>query len=305
MPTTMCWAGLLLNNHADDLWVGVHLEVLLIWLIAPILLNLVVLSLQNHKETIMSNQNFPAEAVFSTNYSVRIFTDENQNPWFSHKDICDVLGYKNSRDALSRHCKKKGVSKHEVTIESTSKAAVGKRDTCSKYTKSQKIIFINEGNLYRLIVKSKKPEAEKFEEWLFEEVLPQIRKTGSYTLDKQATKPKIKTISAEQLREIRDAIADCTRYLKHHGQSMAQTLYRQMKAAFAYEKIETMPAEQFVSAMEWIQNHQPVCHQLYNITNGLEMEFISKIKKGNYTNMNDIPQNILSTCQAPLLEATV
>ena len=266
-----------------------------------------------HKETIMSNQNFPAKAIFSTNYSVRIFTDENQNPWFCHKDICDVLGYKNSRTALSNHCKKKGVIKREILIDSTSKAAVLKQDSCSKtdsgkhetpseYTKSQRITFINEGNLYRLIVKSKKPEAEKFEEWLFEEVLPQLRKTGCYTVDGQTVEPEKKTISAEQLRRLRDAIIDCTRYLKHYTQSMAQTLYPQMKAKFAYDKIENMPAEQFTAAMEWIQNHQPICHQLYNMTNYLEKEFIKQIKQGNYTDMDDIPKNILSTCQAPLLE---
>ncbi|SUU98702.1 BRO-N domain-containing protein [Avibacterium paragallinarum] len=47
------------------------------------------------------------------------------------------------------------------------------------------MVYINEPNLYRLIIKSRKPEAEPFEAWVFEEVLPQIRKTGKYSSEQQ------------------------------------------------------------------------------------------------------------------------
>ncbi|EGP02427.1 hypothetical protein AAUPMG_12896, partial [Pasteurella multocida subsp. multocida str. Anand1_goat] len=50
---------------------------------------------------------------------------------------------------------------------------------------TQSMIYINEPNLYRLIIKSRKPEAEPFETWVFEEVLPQIRKTGKYEVQSQ------------------------------------------------------------------------------------------------------------------------
>ena len=53
----------------------------------------------------------------------------------------------------------------------------------------QEMTFINEPNLYRLIIKSRKPEAEPFEAWVFEEVLPQIRKTGKYQLQPQQKLP--------------------------------------------------------------------------------------------------------------------
>ncbi|MCK3656177.1 hypothetical protein A4G19_10620 [Pasteurellaceae bacterium Macca] len=54
---------------------------------------------------------------------------------------------------------------------------------------NQELTFINEPNLYRLIIKSRKPEAEPFEAWVFEEVLPQIRKTGQYSQNLPENRP--------------------------------------------------------------------------------------------------------------------
>lgn len=114
----------------------------------------------------MSNQvQFP---VFNFNSSaVRVIIDPNQEPWFCGADVCRILGYVNESLTLQKHCKENGVSKRYLT---------------DKMQRQQKAIFINEPNLYRLIIKSRKPEAEKFEAWVFEEVLPQIRKTGKYAL---------------------------------------------------------------------------------------------------------------------------
>lgn len=76
-----------------------------------------------------------------------------------------MLGYANSWKAINDHCKKDGLTKCEV-IDNPGR------------TQSAK--FITEGNLYRLIVHSKLPGAERFEKWVFDEVLPTIRETGGY-----------------------------------------------------------------------------------------------------------------------------
>jgi hypothetical protein len=91
--------------------------------------------------------------------------------WFVATDVARVLGYSNPRDAIGRHCKERGVVKHDIF------GANGK----------QVMTLINEPNLYRLIVKSQLPSAEKFESWIFEEVIPAIRKDGSYAIDRYAT----------------------------------------------------------------------------------------------------------------------
>ncbi|HEH9811904.1 TPA: Bro-N domain-containing protein, partial [Pasteurella multocida] len=101
--------------------------------------------------------------------SVRVITDPNQEFWFCGVDVCNILGYGNSRATIQKHCKQGGVSKRYTPTQSG----------------EQEMIFINEPNLYRLIIKSRKPEAELFETWVFEEVLPQIRKTGKYEVQSQ------------------------------------------------------------------------------------------------------------------------
>lgn len=91
--------------------------------------------------------------------------------YFPATDCAKILGYSNPNDAISRHCKLDGVVKHEGVSSHVNQ--YGKRI-------EQKIekTFITEGNLYRLIIRSKLPKAEKFEKWVFDDVLPSIRKTG-------------------------------------------------------------------------------------------------------------------------------
>ena len=89
-------------------------------------------------------------------------------PYFAGKDIANALGYSNPRDAISRHCK--GVVKHDTFKEG-----------------GQNISLIPEGDMYRLITHSKLESAERFESWVFDEVLPTLRKTGSYEMPKKSS----------------------------------------------------------------------------------------------------------------------
>lgn len=98
------------------------------------------------------------------NFEVRVAVDETGEPLFCLSDVCKILDIANSRDAKTR-LDLKGVA----TTDTLTNGGM------------QKLDFINEPNLYRLIFQSRKPEAEVFQEWVFAEVLPSIRKTGSYT----------------------------------------------------------------------------------------------------------------------------
>ncbi|MCL9969802.1 phage antirepressor KilAC domain-containing protein [Anoxybacillus kestanbolensis] len=89
---------------------------------------------------------------------------ENGEVYFPATDVASILGYTNPHKAIKDHCKEKGVTIRSVLTSGG----------------EQQKKFITEGNLYRLITRSKLPEAEKFEVWVFDEILPTIRKTGGY-----------------------------------------------------------------------------------------------------------------------------
>lgn len=91
-------------------------------------------------------------------------TEINGQPYFMASDVATALGYSNPRKAIIDHCK-----------------GVTKRDTPTQGG-MQTVSFIPEGDIYRLIIKSKLPSAERFEKWVMEEVLPTIRRTGTYSV---------------------------------------------------------------------------------------------------------------------------
>lgn len=94
--------------------------------------------------------------------SVRVVIDQNNNPWWYAQDVCNVLGISNGRDAIR-------------SMPEDEKSTVGSTDGGPARN------IISEGGLYRLVFQSRKPEAKAFRKWVTSEVLPQIRKTGSYT----------------------------------------------------------------------------------------------------------------------------
>ena len=88
--------------------------------------------------------------------------------YFPATACAKILGYANPRKAVLDHCQEDGVTKRNV-IDSLGR--------------NQQMKYITEGNLYRLIVNSKLPSAKRFERWVFDEVLPTLRKQGAYTPD--------------------------------------------------------------------------------------------------------------------------
>ena len=97
---------------------------------------------------------------------IRTLEDENGKVLFCGSDVAKSLGYANAHDAVARHCR----------------ASVKRATPISG--KMQDINFIPEGDVYRLITHSKLPNAQRFESWVFDEVIPSIRKHGAYMTDK-------------------------------------------------------------------------------------------------------------------------
>lgn len=118
--------------------------------------------------------------------------EQNGEPWFVGKDIADILGYSNTRDALAKHVdsEDKGVAK------------------CDTLGGRQEVTIINESGLYSLVLSSKLPEAKKFKRWVTSEVLPAIRKHGTYmtpeTLEEAILNPDTIIKIATALKEEQD-----------------------------------------------------------------------------------------------------
>jgi len=100
--------------------------------------------------------------------SLRTLTDEAGEPWFVAKDVCDILGMSNPSMAVT------ALDKDEV-------AQIDPKDYLGSENRSnQAVNIVSEPGLYKLIMRSRKPEAKAFQRWVTHEVLPSIRKTGGY-----------------------------------------------------------------------------------------------------------------------------
>nr|DAG11357.1 MAG TPA: hypothetical protein [Caudoviricetes sp.]DAM06401.1 MAG TPA: repressor domain protein [Caudoviricetes sp.] len=188
-------------------------------------------------------------------------------PYFVGTDVAKALGYNNPRDAVSRHCK--GVVKHDTPTSSG----------------VQLMSYINEGDLYRLIMKSKLPSAEKFEAWVMDEVLPTIRKTGSYqkpmtiaeqiqllALGNQNHEERIEklentmTIDYGQQKYIGDLVSSIviahlggkeSNAYKEIGKKVFAECNRDIKTYFDVNARNNIPKLRFAEATEYVKNWHP------------------------------------------------
>lgn len=123
---------------------------------------------------------------------IRTVTIDNE-PWFVGKDVAVILGYSNPQKALRDH-----VDEEDKTLND------------SFTVNGTKGILINESGLYSLILSSKLPNAKKFKHWVTSEVLPILRKTGSYEMPK-------KKQSNERLASVNNAVKILTPMLQAAG----------------------------------------------------------------------------------------
>ncbi|EMS4203809.1 TPA: Bro-N domain-containing protein [Neisseria gonorrhoeae] len=156
--------------------------------------------------------------------SVRTVADNKGELWFLANDVCEILGYTNPRRTVDLHCKSRGVTKRYTPTASG----------------EQEMTYINEPNLYRLIIKSRKPAAEAFEEWVMETVLPAIRKTGGCQVGPKTT--------ADDRTGLRQAVAALVGR-KGIDYSSAYSMIHQR---FNVESIEDLPAGKLPEAVAYV-----------------------------------------------------
>ena len=123
---------------------------------------------------------------------IRTLTDENGEPLFCAKDVCDVLGYKKSRNAVNQlvnpYALKQGVW-----------VVTGIKKDGSEAKRKCQMIFVNESGFYALVLGSKLSTAVKFKNWVTSDVLPQIRKTGGYIPVQQGESDEETILHAEEI----------------------------------------------------------------------------------------------------------
>jgi prophage antirepressor-like protein len=169
-------------------------------------------------------------------HSVRV-QEIDGTPWFCLADVCSILGYSNSRDALAKHCREAGVAKRDI----------------SSAGQKRSLTFVSEGNLYRLIIKSRKEEAQRFEVWVCDEVLPAIRRHGHYEDHGKMGTLIGQTIGTDGFHMLASIVKGKVSSLPAVLQRRASAkIWSQAHAAFGVRSAADIPVEQLDSARNFI-----------------------------------------------------
>ena len=150
------------------------------------------------------------------------------NPLFIAKQICDVLGFANHKDAIKNHVDPEDVCKIEIL---------------DRLNRKQLVNCVNESGLYALIFGSKLPKAKQFKRWVTNEVLPEIRKAGRYEV------PAGDTITNAQQVAIQQAVARRAKKTPAHY----QTIYRAIKARYQIPRYTELKQSQFEDCLRFIE----------------------------------------------------
>lgn len=139
---------------------------------------------QNNEKEINNENNNTTNLMFFSfeNLDIRTLTKKDGSIWFVGLDVCKVLDIQDSSQAISR-------------LEKDDTCIIGVTDSLGR---NQNTLIINESGLYNLIFTSRKPEAKQFKYWVTSKVLPELRKTGSYSLNVPKTLPEALRLYADQ-----------------------------------------------------------------------------------------------------------
>ena len=169
----------------------------------------------------MTSSATPAVFIFKGT-QIHAFADGNGETWFSASDVCAVLGYSNDSDAIKKYCREKGIAKHDSFAEGN----------------NQGLTYINEGNLYRLIINSREEESQAFEAKVTEEILPAIRKAGNC-----ATPHDASALSLAQQNALRQIVSQ---------RSGNADIWSSFNDHFEVGSYIELPAERFVDAVSFL-----------------------------------------------------
>lgn len=189
-------------------------------------------------------------------HSVRAFNIDG-NPWFVGKDVAEVLGYKDPTTAIKSHCR--GVQKLHPIVDSLGR--------------TQEVRIINEPDTFRLIVGSTLPEAERFEAWLFEEVLPAIRKTGRYEAPEAAESPGLTSEQWAVISRLTSDIANACKFSRKAGFAVGERLRFQ----FGLHSVSELRPEHFEEAKADLEGLEVLAKHHRDQLVALDHEFVTAV----------------------------
>ena len=169
--------------------------------------------------------------------TVRTATDEKGEPWFCAKDLCDVLGYKNSSCAVNQHVRSSDVAKRYVA-----RLAKNRFGVCEGKMQVVQMIFVNESGFYALVLGSKLATAVKFKDWVTSVVLPQIRKTGGYIPMKEGESEEETIRNAEEI--LRATLKKKEELLEQQKKLLEESRIQLAESRTQLEKNKVMLAQQ-------------------------------------------------------------
>ena len=169
--------------------------------------------------------------------TVRTATDEKGEPWFCAKDLCDVLGYKNSSCAVNQHVRSSDVAKRYVA-----RIAKNRYGECNGKMEVVQMIFVNESGFYALVLGSKLATAVKFKDWVTSVVLPQIRKTGGYIPMKEGEREEETIRNAEEI--LRATLKEKEMLLEQQRKLLEESRIQLAESRTQLEKNKVMLAQQ-------------------------------------------------------------
>ena len=169
--------------------------------------------------------------------TVRTATDEKGEPWFCAKDLCDVLGYKNSSCAVNQHVRSSDVAKRYVA-----RLAKNRFGVCEGKMQVVQMIFVNESGFYALVLGSKLATAVKFKDWVTSVVLPQIRKTGGYIPVKEGESEEETIRNAEEI--LRATLKEKEMLLEQQRKLLEESRIQLAESRTQLEKNKVMLAQQ-------------------------------------------------------------
>ncbi|MFP7313753.1 BRO family protein [Bacillus safensis] len=143
------------------------------------------------------------------NQEVRTVIQDGQ-PWFVAKDVAEILGYANTKDAISSH------------VDEEDKTIIQRSEMTTFEIPNRGLTVINESGLYSLILSSKMPDAKKFKRWVTSEILPTIRQTGQYGEPKVLTEREGQIQSLELLLDNLKRSAEMEQQINIHEKKILE-----------------------------------------------------------------------------------